>query len=94
MSFSDMTDEEFHRYNGDPAHGQKPLIGEVSDVVKAIGVDAIATSIENARLEQELICGYPLVVKSTRETHMRDAQGRDIYEIYATFEPAVTDAQD
>lgn len=68
----------------------KPLVGEVSDVVKAIGAETIAASIESARIEQEAICGYGLVVKSTRETHTRDAQGRDIYEIFATFEPAMT----
>ena len=46
-----------------------------------------AASIEAARAEQEAICGYALQVKSTRQTHMQDVHGRDIYEVFATFEP-------
>lgn len=66
----------------------RPLVGEVSSVVDAIGEQNIAASIEAGRVEQEMICGYPLVTKASRYTHMRDAQGRDIYEIFATYAPA------
>lgn len=68
--------------------GDMPLVSDVSSVVQAIGEQNIAASIEAGRLEQEMICGYPLVTKATRYTHMRDAQGRDVYEIFATYAPA------
>lgn len=47
-----------------------------------------AASIEAARVEQELICGYALVTKALRQSHMIDDKGRDIYEVFATFAPA------
>jgi hypothetical protein len=47
-----------------------------------------ADRLEQSRLEQEEIAGYPLVIKHTRQTHYIDENGVDVYEVWATFAPA------
>ncbi len=46
-----------------------------------------APSVEASRVEQEQICGYALQVKNLKQTHYQDDKGRDVYEVWATFEP-------
>ena len=49
-----------------------------------------AAKLEEARVEQEQMAGYPLVIRHTRQTHYIDDKGRDIYEMWAVFAPAPT----
>jgi hypothetical protein len=44
-------------------------------------------AIGKCRLAAEQDTGVPMQLKGTRQTHYHDAEGRDIYEIWATFEP-------
>jgi len=43
--------------------------------------------LEEARLEQEQIAGYALMVRHVRQTHYIDDKGQDIYEVWAVFAP-------
>lgn len=64
------------------------LGGDVNTEFKFGKLEDYAASIEVARLEQEMMVGYPLVLKGARQTHMQDDKGRDVYEVFATFAPA------
>lgn len=64
------------------------LGGDVSTQFMFGKPEDFVDSVEVCRLEQEAICGYPLKVKNLRQTHMQDEKGRDVYEVFATFEPA------
>jgi hypothetical protein len=46
-----------------------------------------AQRLEAARAEQEAMAGYPLQVASVRQTHYIDKDGKDVYEVWATFSP-------
>lgn len=43
--------------------------------------------LEQARQEQEMMAGYPLVIAGVRQTHYVDDKGHDVYEVWATFAP-------
>lgn len=80
-------------FMGVPMTGDKPLIGDVKTQFTFGKEEDFAAAIEAARLEQEAICGYALVVKSTRQTHYQEPAEdgktmRDVYEVFATFAPA------
>lgn len=47
-----------------------------------------AEKLELARIDQEAMAGYPLIVRHTRQTHYIDDKGRDVYEVWAVFAPA------
>lgn len=68
--------------------GMKVLGGEVSTQFTFGRPEDFNESIEQARVEQEQICGYALALVGTRQTHMVDDKGRDVYEVFATFAPA------
>lgn len=63
------------------------LGGNVSTVVKYIGMENLHASMHAAQLEQEAICGYPLIITKTRTTKTKDVNNNDVYEVYATFSP-------
>ncbi len=69
----------------------KPLIGDVQTQFKFGKPEDFHTATEAARLEQEAMVGYPLVFKSTRQTHYVDDKGHDVYEVFATFAPRPPD---
>lgn len=46
-----------------------------------------STKLEEARLEQEAMAGYPLMIRHVRQTHYIDDKGQDIYEVWAVFAP-------
>jgi hypothetical protein len=63
------------------------LGGDVSTQFTFGREEDFAASINAAREEQEAICGYPLMLVKSRQTHMKDVNGNDVYEVYATFGP-------
>lgn len=65
----------------------QPLVGEVKSQFTYGDPESYAALVETAREEQEAMCGYPLVVKSTRQVETRDIQGRLVIEVFATFAP-------
>ena len=64
------------------------LGGDVSTNFKFGRPEDYAAATEACRLDQETICGYPLVVKGTRQSHYQDENGRDVYDVFVTFGPA------
>lgn len=67
----------------------QPLVGgETKTLFKYSNADDFAEKCEAARREAEEMVGYPLVMKGQRQTYMKDDQGRDVFEVYATFVPA------
>jgi hypothetical protein len=66
----------------------QPLIGDVQSQFLVGKTELMAQSIERAREDQEAMCGYPLVVKSTRMVEMRDEKDQLVIEVFATFAPA------
>lgn len=66
----------------------QPLIGDVTSQFTFGKPEDYTASVEQARLEQEAMVGYALVVRSLRQSHTIDEKGRDIYEVFATFAPA------
>jgi hypothetical protein len=50
-------------------------------------IEEQAAALEAARFEQSQMAGYEVMVASTRQTHYVDADGKDVYEIWATFKP-------
>jgi len=81
-----LSDQEAANDAGRPVLAAN-LGGEVSTQFTYGTPADYAASVEAARLEQQLICGYMLRVISLRQTHTRDDQGRDIYEVFAKFGP-------
>lgn len=65
-----------------------PLVGDVQSQFLVGKSELMVESIERARKEQEDMCGYPLVLKSTRQVEMRDEKDRLVIEVFATFAPA------
>lgn len=51
-----------------------------------------SAKLEEARLEQEGMAGYPLIVRHVRQTHYIDDKGQDVYEVWAVFAPAPSPA--
>ena len=47
-----------------------------------------ADKLELARIDQEAMAGYPLIIVGTKQTHYIDQNGKDVYEVWATFKPA------
>ncbi len=66
----------------------QPLVGDVSSQFLVGKSEAMLERIEVARQEQEAMCGYPLVLKGTRQVEMRDEKDRLVIEVFATFAPA------
>jgi hypothetical protein len=66
----------------------QPLVGDVKSQFKYGDPESFNALLETAREEQEAMCGYPLVVKSVRQSEMRDEQNRLVIEVFATFAPA------
>ena len=68
----------------------QPLIGTVQTQFVVINGDPydLGPSIDAARVEQEAMCGYELVVSSWRHTETRNARGDIEIEVFATFAPA------
>lgn len=64
-----------------------PLKGGVSSVFTFAKLEDFDAAVERSRAEQEMICGYPLVVVASRMVHYQDDRGHDVYEVYATFGP-------
>ncbi len=86
---STMPDPESNIQLGEDAVPQAALLGgDVTTQFTFGKPEDFVDSVEDCRLEQEAICGYPLKVKNLRQTHMQDEKGRDVYEVFATFEPA------
>ena len=50
--------------------------------------DQQVARLEKARVEQEMMAGYPLRVAAVRQTHYVDSNGHDVFEVWATFAPA------
>lgn len=71
--------------------GLQPLVGDVKSQFVVINGDPhdLGPSIEAARAEQELMCGYSLITKDWRHTSMRNDRGDLEIEVFATFAPAV-----
>jgi len=71
------------------AEATQPLVGETKTVFSYGKPEDFGASVEQARADQEELVGVPMQLKvgSMRQTHMIDAQGRDVYEVFATFEP-------
>jgi hypothetical protein len=71
--------------------GQPPLAGalggDVSTVFTYGRLEDYAAAIEDARLEQQAICGFPLRVLRVRQTHTKDIKNNDVYEVFASFGP-------
>ena len=65
----------------------QPLVGDVKSQFEC-PLDGVDESVEAARLEQEAMCGYPLVVKSVRAVDVMNTQNQRVYDVYATFAPA------
>jgi hypothetical protein len=51
--------------------------------------ELMEAAIAKAKVSAESDTGLPMKVKSTRQTHYHDKDGRDIYELWATFEPVL-----
>ncbi len=68
--------------------GLQPLVGDVMSQFLVADPEKFAERVEVARQEQEAMVGYPLVVKSIRQTESRDQQNRLVIEVFATFAPA------
>lgn len=70
--------------------GTQPLVGDVKTQFVVVNGDPhdLSASINAARLEQEAMCGYPLVIASWRHTEVRNARGDLEIEVFATFAPA------
>lgn len=68
----------------------KPLIGDVTvQFICPANNDALADKLEAARIEQQEICGYPLVLAVRRQIQLKDLSGDDFFEVFATFAPRV-----
>lgn len=66
----------------------KILGGDIETQFTYNNVDEHHKAMEACRLEQEAMCGYALVPGRTRQTHMVDDKGVDVYEVFVTFSPA------
>lgn len=67
----------------------QPLVGDVKTQFVS-PPEELHRRIEDARVEQEAMCGYPLVLQGSRTVEMRDDKtGQLVIEVYATFAPAV-----
>lgn len=71
----------------------QPLVGNVTTQFVFGKPEDYAVCIEQNRLEQEAMVGYPLVVKGVRQTHTVNEHGHDVYEVFATYEPAPPGAE-
>jgi hypothetical protein len=64
--------------------GDKPLVSDVTvQLIWLPGSTSLEFALEAACIDQEAMVGYPLKLKSWRETQT----GGDRREVFATFEP-------
>lgn len=67
------------------------LGGEVKSQFTFGKPEDFAAAADAARREQEEICGYALVlVGNLRQTQTKDRNGNDVFEVFATFAPALS----
>jgi hypothetical protein len=65
----------------------QPLVGDVKSQFLLNDTEHMSRQIEAARLDQEAMCGYPLVLKGTRTHEFLDEKDRRVIEVFATFGP-------
>ena len=68
----------------------QPLIGDVKSQFILVDAEQMQRQINAVREEQEAMCGYALVLKSTRTSEFLDEKDRRVIEVFATFAPAQT----
>jgi|EndMetStandDraft_4_1072995.scaffolds.fasta_scaffold72292_5 hypothetical protein len=66
----------------------QPLVGDVKSQFLIVDAEQMQRQIEAVRQEQELMCGYALVLKGTRTAEFLDEKDRRVIEVFATFAPA------
>lgn len=66
----------------------KPLIGNVTvQFTCPATTDDVLAHIEANRVEQEEVNGYPLVFLRRNMMKLQDADGKEYYEVFATYAP-------
>lgn len=66
-----------------------PLGSELKAHFAYGSIEEQAGKLELARQEQSAMAGKEMFVSNVSHTHYVDANGKDVYEVWATFKPVV-----